>query len=187
MHRLMPAVTLVVAAVAVALLIATSVDYVAYATTGRSLILGQLNVADTTTAVKNTGSGPAMTFKVKRKTAAPFAVNASGRVIRLNADKVDGLDSLDLAPLAVGVIDSSGDLLHGRGITSVVVDPTSQQYFIDLDGADYRSDRFTTVVTTTCAGVVARTTSSSGSLVVALQDSDLAPALCQFGFVTYAL
>ena len=111
---------------------------------------------------------------MKRKTAAPFAVNASGRVIRLNADRVDGLDSLDLAPVAVGVIDSSGDLLHGRGVASVDVDPTSQQYVIDLDGAGYRSDRFTTVVTTTCAGVVARTTSSSGSLVVALQDSDLA-------------
>ena len=40
MRRLMPAVTVA----AVALLLATSVDYVAYATTGRSLILGQLNV-----------------------------------------------------------------------------------------------------------------------------------------------
>lgn len=184
MHRLMPAVTVV----AVALLLMTSVDYVAYATTGRSLILGKLNVGDRTTAVKNTGSGPAMAFKVADKAAAPFAVNASGRVARLNADTVDGLDSTDLAPVAIGVIDSSGDLLHGRGVSSVTVDPDSKQYLITLEGGTgYLADRFTTVVTTTCNGVVARTTSSSGSLVVALQDSDRLPTLCQFGFVTYAL
>ncbi|MFN8193013.1 MAG: hypothetical protein U0R80_01880 [Nocardioidaceae bacterium] len=183
MKRIMPAVTVV----AVALLLVVGADYLAVATTGRSLILGRLNTTERTTVVKNTGDGPAMRFKVSGTADAPFAVSSGGRVDRLNADKLDGLDSTELAPVALGVVDSSGDLLHGRGVSAVSMDATSKHYVITLDSISYLSDRFTTVVTTTCQGVVARATSSSGDLLVTLQDADQLPAQCQFGFVTYAL
>jgi hypothetical protein len=64
----------------------------AYAATGGNFVLGHANHANTTTSLKNSGSGPALTLK-SAKTTAPLGVSNSTKVSRLNADEVDGLSS----------------------------------------------------------------------------------------------
>jgi hypothetical protein len=66
---------------------------VALAATGNALILGRSNSADKQTNVTRTTSGPVLRLNAKQQTNAPFTTNARGKVINLNADKVDGIDS----------------------------------------------------------------------------------------------
>lgn len=74
-----------------------------YAATGGTFNLGQKNKADKTTKLtasskkgpalqlKSTGGKSAASFKVQG--AAPFTVNSAQKVRKLNADRLDGLDS----------------------------------------------------------------------------------------------
>jgi hypothetical protein len=85
--------TLVIGA---ALILVLGFDYVTFAATGSSLIIGHLNRAGHTTTIQNTGAGPALSLKTKSGASAPFAVNGKGKVTNLNADRLDGLDSTQL-------------------------------------------------------------------------------------------
>lgn len=67
-----------------------SVNGLAYAATGSGLILGHHNSADNTTTLSRTTAGPALALHVKRH-HAPFTVNSSTQVPKLNASSVDGL------------------------------------------------------------------------------------------------
>lgn len=86
-----PSVTLVLAAA----LLVLGFDYATFAATGDSLLLGRANSAGKTTTLQNTGSGPALSLKNKAS-APPLVVSSSKRVVRLNADQLDGLDSTAL-------------------------------------------------------------------------------------------
>lgn len=85
-----------VSALTIGFLLVMSIDYMAYAATGRSMILGKSNKANKVTTVIRTNSGPAMQFKVKNGTGAPIKVNSKGRIGKLNADMVDGKHASDL-------------------------------------------------------------------------------------------
>lgn len=92
MRHLKTALT-VIGAVAVLVLAANTV---ALAATGNALILGKTNSAHQQTVVKRTTIGPPVRLVAKNPGAAPFTTNARGRIVNLNADKVDGLDSTAL-------------------------------------------------------------------------------------------
>ena len=100
----------------------------AYAITGGKLILGKANTADQTTtltgsqatgetlAVANTTLGqPAVSFKVYG-TPAPFTVNSTGKVAKLNADLLDNLDSTSFLAANGKAVDS--DKLDGLDSTA---------------------------------------------------------------------
>ncbi len=91
MRRLLLA-TAVVSAIAVSTL---TLDGVAYAATGSSLVLGRINTASTTTVIQG-GSLPVLSLRSSAATAVPLAVNGTGRVANLNADRIDSLDSTQL-------------------------------------------------------------------------------------------
>jgi len=67
------------------------------ATTGHSFILGKINSANKQTTLTRTTLGPALKLNTKSANNAPLVLNGKGRVANLNADKVDGLDSTQLA------------------------------------------------------------------------------------------
>jgi len=95
-----------------ALVIACAALFVAlgsagYAATGGKFILGQPNDADATSALSsNVATGPSLSVTnsggqqaaafVTDAGTAPFSVNRSVRVSKLNADMIDGIDSVDL-------------------------------------------------------------------------------------------
>jgi hypothetical protein len=82
---------------------------VAYAATGGNFILGTPNSANATTGLSsnvasgptldltNTGGQPAASF-TGGAGAAPFAVNSTRKVAKLNADRLDGIDSTGFVP-----------------------------------------------------------------------------------------
>jgi hypothetical protein len=72
------------------------IDYLSFAATGRSMILGTSNSANKITKLTRTTSGPAMQFNVKNGRGAPIKVNSKGRVGKLNADLLDGKHARDL-------------------------------------------------------------------------------------------
>ena len=77
-----------------------SVDYVSFAATGQSVILGRVNKADDVTKVVRTTPGPALQLRTRPGTP-PLKVNRTAKVAKLNADRLDGLDSSDFAKNSV--------------------------------------------------------------------------------------
>jgi len=88
--------TRILATVGAATMLVVGFDYVTYAATGQSLLLGRSNSANRTTSVTNTGSGPALSLVTRSSATAPFATNAKGKVVNLNADRVDGLTATQI-------------------------------------------------------------------------------------------
>jgi len=84
-------VTRSLATVGAAAILVVGFDYATYAATGSSLLMGRTNSASKVTIIKNTGAGSAVSLLTKSAASAPFTTNAKGRVVNLNADKVDGL------------------------------------------------------------------------------------------------
>jgi hypothetical protein len=82
-----------VSAILVALVVVAAVDYTASAATGRPFLLGKLNKANQQTTLKRTTPGTALKVVTKSAGNAPFAVNGTGTVTNLSADKIDGIDS----------------------------------------------------------------------------------------------
>lgn len=76
-----------------ALALVTCVDYAASAATGKPFILGKLNKAGKQTTLKRTTAGPALQLRTTSAASAPLVTNATGKVVNLNADLVDGLDA----------------------------------------------------------------------------------------------
>lgn len=69
---------------------------VAYAATGKSLLLGKTNYAGKQTGVTRTTSGPVLNLTARSSANPPLSTNARGKVANLNADRLDGLDSASL-------------------------------------------------------------------------------------------
>ncbi len=168
----------------------TTVDYAAYAATGKSLLLGKVNKAGRTTTMQNTGSGPAVAFKVKNGSAAPFSVNGTGRVAKLNADRLDGRHAEEFAlaaqvPVALGYVNSPGSLNGGLGVAGVDWENGAKRYLITLTDTTYVNSGFATLVTPTCDGYTVSTQSSSGDLVVKIRNTSGTAVQCPFAFVVY--
>ena len=79
----------VVGAVTILVLAANTV---ALATTGKAILAGKINKASKVTSIVRTTPGTALQVRTKSGANAPLAVNGTGKVANLNADKVDGLD-----------------------------------------------------------------------------------------------
>ena len=86
-----------IATVAAAGMLVVGVDYVSFAVTGDSLVLGRLNTAAKPTTITNNGDGPALRLNSSGKRTPPLAVNSSRKVLKLNADQVDGVSASRLA------------------------------------------------------------------------------------------
>jgi len=147
-------------AMAVALLaVFLNLAGVAYAATGGNFILGQANTANQPTtltgspatgaalAVANTTSGqPAASFTVSGN-KAPFTVSSSGKVGKLNADKLDGLDSTDFlrnfAPLSLTGSVATDGVLSGtntgsaNGVQGITSSGTASGVYGQNDGGGF--------------------------------------------------
>jgi len=111
---------------------------VAVAATGGNFILGNPNSADATTGlssnvatgptlgVTNTGGQPAASF-TGGTNAAPFAVNSTKKVAKLNADRLDGLDSTSFV---------SSSSLQRVGPATLTVPPLCPDCGPDVDFVD---------------------------------------------------
>jgi hypothetical protein len=102
-----------------------------YAATGGNFILGQANDADATSAISsdvaigptlsltNSGGKPAAAFATNSG-VAPFTVNQGAKVSKLNADKIDGIDSANLlqttTPAGGDLSGTLGALQLGPGV-----------------------------------------------------------------------
>ena len=71
-------------------------DYVAFAATGQSVLLGKVNKANQVTTIERTTAGPALKL-VTKPGKPPLQVKRAVKVKKLNADLLDGLSSTDLA------------------------------------------------------------------------------------------
>jgi hypothetical protein len=81
----------VLTATGLAVLLVLGTDYLTFAATGDSLLLGKSNKADQTTSVTNTGGGPVLTLRSTHAgSQPPLKVNSAVKVAKLNADLVDG-------------------------------------------------------------------------------------------------
>jgi hypothetical protein len=92
----------ILAALSAAIVLVLGLDYVTFASTGDSLILGRFNASGTTTTVVNRGTGPVLRLKASGPHVPALAVNTTSKIQRLNADMVDGLDGSLLATRVVG-------------------------------------------------------------------------------------
>jgi hypothetical protein len=67
----------------------------AFGANGDFFKVGRSNLASAVSTLTKSGSGPALSLRVDR--GAPLAVNSDAKVPKLNADKLDGLDSARIA------------------------------------------------------------------------------------------
>lgn len=85
---------------------------VALATTGKAILAGKINTSTQPTTLTRTTLGTALVVKTKSTANAPLAVNGKGRVTNLNADKLDSLDSTQLATNTTVYTDSDFTTSH---------------------------------------------------------------------------
>jgi len=76
---------------ALVLALVVGVATMAFGANGDFFKVGRANVASAVSTLTKSGAGPALRLEVG--SGAPLAVNSGARVAKLNADKVDGLDS----------------------------------------------------------------------------------------------
>jgi hypothetical protein len=81
--------------VAAAAVLVAGANLASYAATGNPLVLGHSNSAGGTTALKNTGRGPALSLNSIRS-APPITLNSSKMVKHLNANMVGGMSAKTL-------------------------------------------------------------------------------------------
>lgn len=65
---------------------------VSLATTGKAILAGKINTANKMTSLTRTTPGTGLQVKTASTANSPLAVNGKGKVVNLNADKVDGFD-----------------------------------------------------------------------------------------------
>ncbi|MFL6155391.1 MAG: hypothetical protein ACJ72D_04850 [Marmoricola sp.] len=94
-------ITTVLAVLGAVAVLVLAANTAAIAATGKGFLLGKANAASKVTGLARTTAGPALSLKTKKNTDAPLAVNGTGKVTNLNADKVDGLDSSVLGSRAL--------------------------------------------------------------------------------------
>jgi hypothetical protein len=105
-----------------------------YAATGGNFILGQANTASSTTSLARTGANTAKGLQVTNTSTgtgatalglsvasghAPFTTNSGTKVTNLNADKLDGVDSIGFKSNAYIDRQDSIQALNASGATQV--------------------------------------------------------------------
>ncbi len=108
MHHLKTVLT-VLGAVTVLVLAGNTI---VLAATGQSLLLGKSNSANNVTALTRTTAGSALKITNQSAASAPFVTNGTGKVTNLNADKLDSLDSTQLATNTTVYTDSDFTTSH---------------------------------------------------------------------------
>jgi hypothetical protein len=83
----------VLTVIGAAVVLTLAANTVALGATGHALIIGKTSRTSKITTLKRTGNGPALKLHTKQSNSAPFATNARGKVVNLDADTVDGLDA----------------------------------------------------------------------------------------------
>jgi hypothetical protein len=104
-----------------------------YAATGGNFILGRPNSASSTTSLSapiagralqatntHTGTGATALGLNVASGHPPFTVNSGTKVVNLNADKLDGLDSGAFVRRLWAVVKDDGTLVRGQGAVSAV-------------------------------------------------------------------
>jgi hypothetical protein len=113
-----------VATVVAAGMLVLGTDFATYGVTGRSLVLGHFNSADTTTTLTSSAAGPALRLRTSRPGSPALAVNSTTKVRHLNADTVDGMSAPALASHAITYsAGKRGDRIAGARIWSTPVAP----------------------------------------------------------------
>lgn len=116
----------VLAALVAALAVVGATDLASYAATGHGVLLGKVNTTARGTAISRTAPGPALTLRTKPG-SPPFAVGSTTRVNRLNADRIDGLDSSSLQT-RTHVYEDTGS--QNRGTTETWVLPVAPATYL---------------------------------------------------------
>lgn len=106
---------LLASALAAAFLV--TIDAASFAATGSGLVLGRANTASAPTTITTDGSGPVLRLRTATATAAPFSTNATGKVLNLHADKLDGMDAAMIVSAARSAVDAAA--LQGRTAAQV--------------------------------------------------------------------
>jgi len=124
--------TTVIATVAAAGLLVVGLDYATFAATGDSLVLGRANQADEVTKVVRTDRGPALRLATRSDSDAPLSTNGTGRVVHLNADRVDGKHAKALSTHAVTFkAGKRGQTISPAGLWTTPVKPGLYQVTFD--------------------------------------------------------
>jgi hypothetical protein len=195
MKRVLTTSLTVIGAVTVLVLAANTV---ALATTGHAILAGKINTSSKLTTLSRTTSGPGLQVRTKLSGNPPFAVNGKGRVANLNADKVDGLDSTQLATNTTVYTSSDTTTVHAStakwklsvspgdytfsysvGIVPSVL-PTTVSCQMGSTGINYA---FETTYVTSAAGVAGL----SASATVHFATSDTAGLFCSAGGSSFTL
>jgi hypothetical protein len=132
MHKFKTAVS----ALTIGFLLVMSIDYMAFAATGKSMILGKANSANKVTKLTRTTSGPAMEFKVKNGVGAPIKVNSKGRIGKLNADLVDGKHAADLGVRTLAY-EANVNVTGVTGFNITLPNVPAGNYLATMDGWIY--------------------------------------------------
>lgn len=181
-----------VSALVVAAVLLVCTDYVAFAATGKSLLLGKLNHAAAVTTIDRTTNGPALKLTTNNGASAPIVTNGHGRVANLNADTVDGKHASAFAPkarapIAAGHVQANGTLGGDFGVSAVSWDAPNHRYLITLTGQSAVVDDFPTAVSPTCYGLDVAVGSIGGSLTVEFVNAAEDHVQCEFGFIVVKL
>ncbi len=113
-----------VATVAAAAMIVIGVDYVTFAASGDSLILGRFNAAAKATTLTRHGPGPVLRLNSAGPNSPALAVDSDAKVRHLNADAVDGRHASSLVSHAVTFkAGARGDVFHGTAFWDLAVPP----------------------------------------------------------------
>lgn len=98
----------VVAVVGASALLVAGVGAVGYAANGDNVKVGKSKKGTKVTEIKRTRSGPALKLTTKKRSNPPFSTNATGKVVNLNADKLDGQDVADIRKGLASTSDLAG-------------------------------------------------------------------------------
>ncbi|MET3961747.1 hypothetical protein ABIE44_001681 [Marmoricola sp. OAE513] len=94
-------ITSVLTVIGAVTILVLAANTAAMAATGKGFLLGKTNKTSKVSTLSRTAPGPALSLKTKKVSDAPLAVNGSGKVTNLNADKIDGIDSSALGTRAL--------------------------------------------------------------------------------------
>jgi len=124
-------------ATALAGLLVLGTDYLSFAATGGSFILGHVNKAGQPSSLTNTGSGPALKLNTSHPgTTPPLAVNSHIKVASLNADLVDGKNAADLG-VRTRVYEKSVATTNTGGFSVTLNSVPAGNYLVAMDGWIY--------------------------------------------------
>jgi hypothetical protein len=134
-------------AIGVAAVLVLGFDFVTYAATGSSLILGHRNTEGASTWVTNTGAGPAMVLRVKSAATAPLSTNRRGRVANLNSQLLGGRTLTQTEAGATALNGRSAAQIQSAAVSAAVSTVDGQAAFGHISdvGAVTRSSRNVTV------------------------------------------